>query len=59
MGYTHFVDSGDFLQSVCAGVDAERVNFIAGGLETETLLVKPLDLESRTRDYFRARVEEQ
>ncbi len=53
VGYTHFVAGGDFLQSIAAGVDAERVNFIAGGLETETLVVKPLDIETRTRDFFR------
>jgi hypothetical protein len=53
LGYTHFVDDGDFLQSIAAGVDVERVNFLAGGLETETLLLRPIDLESRTRDYFR------
>ena len=38
LGYTHFVTGGDFLQTLSAGVDAERVNFIAGGLETETVL---------------------
>jgi hypothetical protein len=53
LGYTHFVAGGDFLQSVAAGVDAERVNFIDGGLETETLVLKPIDLETRTRDFFR------
>jgi hypothetical protein len=29
VGYTHFVAGGDFLQTLSAGVDAERVNFIA------------------------------
>jgi hypothetical protein len=53
VGYTHFVDGGDFLQSIAAGIDAERVNFVAGGLETETLVLKPLDIETRTRDFFR------
>jgi hypothetical protein len=53
VGYTHFVDGGDFLQTIAAGIDAERVNFIAGGLETETLVLKPLDVETRTRDFFR------
>jgi hypothetical protein len=53
LGYTHFVAGDRFLQSIAANIDAERVNFIDGGLETEVLLLKPLDVESRTRDFFR------
>ena len=53
VGYTHFVKGRKFLQSVAAGVDAERVSFLTGGLETQVLFARLLDLESRTRDSFR------
>jgi Carbohydrate family 9 binding domain-like/Domain of unknown function (DUF5916) len=52
VGYTHFVERG-FLQSVSAGLDAERVSFIDGGLETQVLYARLLDAETRTRDFFR------
>jgi len=54
VGYTHFVDDGDVLQTVAAGLDGQRVNFIDGGLETQVLFARLLDLETRTRDFGRA-----
>ena len=45
VGYTHFVKGRKFLQSVAAGVDAERVSFLTGGLETQVLFARLLDLE--------------
>ncbi len=53
VGYTHFVKGRKFLQFVAAGVDTERVKFLAGGLETQVLFARLLDLESRARDTFR------
>jgi hypothetical protein len=52
VGYTRFVKNSDFLQSVSAGLDAERVDFVTGGLETQVLHARLITLESKTRDFF-------
>jgi hypothetical protein len=53
VGYTHFVEGRDVLQSVSAGLDGQRINFIDGGLETQVLYARLVDLETQTRDFFR------
>jgi Carbohydrate family 9 binding domain-like/Domain of unknown function (DUF5916) len=57
VGYTHFVRGRDFLQSVSSGLDVERVEFVTGGLETQVLNARLLEIESRTRDFFRVNYE--
>jgi hypothetical protein len=52
VGFKHF-RNGDVLQSWFAGLDAQRVNFIDGGLETQVLYGRLIELESRTQDVFR------
>jgi hypothetical protein len=49
-GYTHFFASGGFLQSGYAGVDAQRVNLIDGGLQSEVVQFRLLELQANTRD---------
>jgi hypothetical protein len=57
VGYTHFLKGRDFLQSVSSGLDAERVDFVTGGLETQVLNARLIEIESRTRDFFRMNYE--
>jgi len=49
-GYTHFFPAGGFLQSGYAGVDAQRVNLISGGLQSEVVQFRLLELQANTRD---------
>ncbi|MES2626492.1 MAG: carbohydrate binding family 9 domain-containing protein [Pseudomonadota bacterium] len=48
-GYTHFFDSS-FLQTAYVGVDAQRINVIDGGLQSQVLSFRLLELEANTRD---------
>ncbi len=57
VGYTHFVSGRKFLQSLSSELDAERVDFVTGGLETQVLNARLLEIESRTRDFFRVNYE--
>ena len=50
--YKRFVNR-KYLQSWQSGLDAQRVNFVDGALETEVLLLRLIELESRTLDNFR------
>jgi hypothetical protein len=50
MGYTHFFQRGSRLQSVFVGADADRVDSIDGGRQTQVLALRPLELETRGRD---------
>ena len=49
IGYTHFV-TGEFLQSVFGGIDVQRISFLGGGLQSQTLIGRLLELDTRTRD---------
>jgi hypothetical protein len=49
-GFTHFFRTGGFLQSGYAGVDAQRVNLISGGLQSEVVQLRLLELQANTRD---------
>jgi hypothetical protein len=49
VGYTYFFDSSMF-QTAFAGIDAQRINFIDGGLQTEVMNFRLLELETRSRD---------
>lgn len=49
MGYTHFF-SDSFLQSAYFGVDAQRINLIDGGLQSEVMAFRLLELDTNSRD---------
>lgn len=49
VGYTYFFNDGMF-QTAFAGSDAQRINFIEGGLQTEVMNFRLLELETRSRD---------
>jgi len=51
LGYTHLPRAG-WLQAVYAGVDAQRIDALGAGLQTQTLSLRPLEVLNRTRDAF-------
>jgi len=56
VGYTHFFEPGSFLQQVQFSFDAQRVNFIDGGAQTEKLRFTLFEASTNTRDSARLRV---
>ncbi len=55
IGYTHFISDGP-LVSFFAGVDAQRIDYVDGGLQTQVLALTALDLDSRARDSILVRL---
>ena len=49
VGYTHFFESGLF-QTAFAGIDTQRIELIDGGLQTEVVNYRLLELETTSRD---------
>ncbi len=49
IGYTHFFASGPF-QSAFGGIDMQRIELIDGGLQTEVVAYRLMELETRARD---------
>jgi hypothetical protein len=49
VGYTYFFNDGP-LQTAFAGVDATRIDLVDGGLQSEVLNFRVLELETRSRD---------
>jgi hypothetical protein len=49
LGYTHFPRSR-FVQTMFFGVDAQRVSFLDGGLQSEIILGRLLEIENNTGD---------
>ncbi|MDO9520100.1 MAG: carbohydrate binding family 9 domain-containing protein [Pseudohongiella sp.] len=49
LGYTHFF-GGDVLQSIFSGVDAQRIEVIDGGLQSEVFVYRLAELQTNTRD---------
>jgi hypothetical protein len=49
LGYTHFFSSGPF-QSFFSGIDMQSIDLIAGGLQTEIVNYRLLELETAARD---------
>ena len=49
IGYTHFLGS-DWLQTAFTGIDAQRINEIDGGLQSEMLEFTVLQLETNSRE---------
>jgi len=52
VGYTYFFPTGGLLQTAYAGVDAQRVNLLSGGLQSEVVQFRLLELQANTRDNF-------
>jgi hypothetical protein len=51
LGYTHYPDS-DFWQEAYIGIDAQRVNVIDGGLQSEKFKIRLLEMENTAGDSF-------
>ena len=49
IGYTYFFDGGRF-QSAFAGIDAQRIEVIDGGLQSQVLAWRLLELQTNSRD---------
>jgi hypothetical protein len=54
LGYTHFLN-GDFVLSAFGGVDIQRITFLDGGLQSETIVGRLLELETQSEDEFALR----
>ena len=53
LGYTYFF-GGEFLQSVFAGVDGQRIDVIDGDLQSEIFVYRLAELQTNTRDILSA-----
>jgi hypothetical protein len=53
LGYTHFF-GGDIFQSVYSGVDAQRIEVINGGLQSEIFVYRLAEFQTNTRDSMSA-----
>ncbi len=51
IGYTYFFKEG-VLQSAFAGIDAQRIEVIDGGLQSETIALRLLELQSDSNERF-------
>ena len=49
LGYTHLPREG-YLQAIYSGVDAQRINELGAGLQSEVISLRALELLNRTRD---------
>lgn len=49
VGYTYFFETGPF-QTAFAGIDAQRISYIDGGLQTQVMAYRLLELDTRSRD---------
>ncbi len=52
VGYTHFIKEG-VLQSVFSGIDAQRIDTLGGGLQSQILLARLVELATNSRDQLR------
>jgi hypothetical protein len=52
VGYTHFFGSGGLLRTAYFGVDTQRIEVLGGGLQSQALLFRLLEVEANTRDRF-------
>lgn len=53
-GYTHRV-AGTLVQSLYAGVDAQQIDRLQGGLDSRLVVLRPLELETRSADALKLR----
>jgi hypothetical protein len=49
IGYTHR-PRDSLLRSYVIGVDAQRIDFLSGGLQSQSISFRPLDIETNARD---------
>lgn len=49
LGYTHFFRGGP-IASWFASIDAQRIELLDGGLQTQVFTITPLEIDSRSRD---------
>lgn len=49
VGYTHFF-GGDVWQTAFAGIDAQRIERLEGGLQSQALVYRLMELQTNTRD---------
>jgi hypothetical protein len=54
-GYIHFLPAGGLVQQLQTSFDAQRVNFIDGGLQSEALRFTLLEATTNSRDFLRLR----
>ncbi len=54
VGYAHRT-SGELLQTIYAGVDAQQVDRLTGALESRLVVLRPLEIETRSADALRLR----
>lgn len=50
VGYRHYFNAGGLLQSVYTGIDAERIETIGGGLQSQAVQFRLVELDTNTRD---------
>jgi hypothetical protein len=50
VGYTYYFNNSDLLQTAFAGIDMQRVELLDGGLQSEVVAFRLLELETTTRD---------
>ena len=50
VGYTHRPPRGSYVQSLFTSLDGERVDQLGGGLQTQTMTLRPFLLTNRTGD---------
>lgn len=55
VGYIHFMPAGGRIQQLLTGFDAQRVNSIDGGLQSEALRYTFLEVTTNSRDFLRLR----
>ena len=53
-GYRHFT-GGNVLQSIFSGVDVQRIGFLDGGLQSEVILGRLVEINSNSGERFSAR----
>ena len=53
VGFTHFLN-GDFLLSAFGGIDMQRITFLDGGLQSERIVARLLELETQAQGSFQA-----
>ena len=51
LGYTHRPRS-DRWQQIFGGIDVQRIDLLTGGLQSEVITFRPLELETRRRDNY-------
>jgi hypothetical protein len=51
VGYTYY-PQGNFMQEIFSGIDIQRTSFIGGGLDTQVILGRLVEIQTNSRDSF-------